>query len=92
MMTTNDPETTATVAAPQGVKPHRQIKLGVACIGGSMSLRQIDGAWPRPPQRFTPQEFVAWAKKQTQLADQVHCCYEAGPFGSCCTNAWWRWP
>ena len=44
-------------------------------------VRQIDGASPQPPQRFTPEEFVAWAKKQTQLADEVHCCYEAGPFG-----------
>jgi transposase len=44
-------------------------------------VRQIDGAAPQPPQRFTPEEFVAWAKKQTQLADEVHCCYEAGPFG-----------
>jgi len=44
-------------------------------------VRQIDGASPQPPQRFTPEQFVAWAKKQTRLADEVHCCYEAGPFG-----------
>ena len=44
-------------------------------------MRQIDGASPQPPQRFTPEAFVAWAKKQTELADEVHGCYEAGPFG-----------
>jgi transposase len=26
-------------------------------------------------------QFVAWAKKQTELAEQVYTCYEAGPFG-----------
>lgn len=82
MMTTNVPETTATVTAPQGVKPHLQIKLGVDVHWRQyVVVRQMDGASPQPPQRFTPEEFVAWAKKQTQLGDEVHCCYEAGPFG-----------
>jgi transposase len=81
-MTTNEPETTPTATASQGVKPHRQIKLGVDVHWRQyVVVRQIDGASPQPPQRFTPEEFVAWAKKQTQLADEVHCCYEAGPFG-----------
>ena len=44
-------------------------------------VRQIDGTAPQSPQRFEPEAFVAWAKKQTQLADEVHSCYEAGPFG-----------
>jgi transposase len=81
-MTTNDSETTTTATASQGVKPHRLIKLGVDVHWRQyVVVRQIDGASPQPPQRFTPEEFVAWAKKQTQLADEVHCCYEAGPFG-----------
>jgi len=81
-MNTNDTQITATATAPQGVKPHRQIKLGVDVHWRQyVVVRQIDGASPQPPQRFTPEEFVAWAKKQTQLADEVHCCYEAGPFG-----------
>jgi hypothetical protein len=33
-------------------------------------VRQVDGASPQPPQRFTPEKFVAWAKKQTELADE----------------------
>ena len=44
-------------------------------------VRQIDGTAPQPAQRFTPEAFVAWAAKQVQQADVVHCCYEAGPFG-----------
>ncbi len=44
-------------------------------------VRQIDGMSPQPPQRFAPDAFVVWAKKQTDLADEVHCCYEAAPFG-----------
>ena len=81
-MTTNDTQITSTVTAPQGVKPHRLIKLGVDVHWRQyVVVRQIDGASPQPPQRFTPAEFVAWAKKQTELADEVHSCYEAGPFG-----------
>lgn len=81
-MSIADTQTAATATAPQGVKPHRQIKLGVDVHWRQyVVVRQIDDASPQPPQRFTPEEFLAWAKKQTQLADEVHCCYEAGPFG-----------
>jgi transposase len=44
-------------------------------------VRQIDGGAPQPPQRFSPSKFLEWAGKQTELADQVYSCYEAGPFG-----------
>ena len=81
-MTTNDPQPTPSATAPQGVKPHRLIKLGVDVHWREqVVVRQIDGASPQPPQRFAPEAFVAWAAKQAQLADEVHCCYEAGPFG-----------
>jgi transposase len=81
-MRTNEKKRIATAAAPQGVKPYRLIKLGVDVHWRQyVVVRQIDGASPQPPQRFTPEEFLAWAKKQTELADEVHCCYEAGPFG-----------
>jgi hypothetical protein len=81
-MNANDAQPTPTATAPQGVKPYRLIKLGVDVHWlQHVVVRQIDGASPQPPQRFPPEEFVAWAQKQTELADQVHCCYEAGPFG-----------
>lgn len=72
----------ASSSAPQGVKPHRLIKLGVDVhLREYVVSRQIDGTAPQPAQRFSPDGFVAWAAKQAQLADVVHCCYEAGPFG-----------
>lgn len=43
--------------------------------------RQIDGLAPQSPQRFSPQGFLAFAGKQTQLGKKVYCCYEAGCFG-----------
>lgn len=81
-MNTNDTQPTPTATAPQGVKQHRLIKLGVDVHWRQyVVVRQIDGISPQPPQRFTPDEFVEWLKKQTESADEVHCCYEAGPFG-----------
>jgi transposase len=44
-------------------------------------VRQVDNATPQPAQKFTPAGFLAWAAKQLQLAEEVHSCYEAGPFG-----------
>lgn len=74
--------TPATATAPQGVKPHRLIKLGVDVHWREhVVVRQIDGTAPQPAQRFAPEAFVAWVAKQVQQADVVHCCYEAGPFG-----------
>jgi len=71
------------VKSPQGPpKPHRSIKLGVDVhLDRYVVVRQIDGGAPQPPQRFSPAQFLEWAKKQTDLAEQVYSCYEAGPFG-----------
>ena len=91
-MITNNPQTTppATAAkvtlpaatAPESVKPHRLIKLGVDVHWREqVVVRQIDGMSPQPAQHFAPEAFVAWVAKQVQQADVVHCCYEAGPFG-----------
>ena len=68
---------------PQGhPKPHLSIKLGVDVhLDRYVVVRQIDGGAPQPPQRFSPAQFLDWAKKQTELTEQVYSCYEAGPFG-----------
>ena len=81
-MTTNNTQPSPTAAAPQGVKQYRLIKLGVDVHWREyVVVRQIDGTSPQPPQRFSPEGFIAWVAKQVKLADEVHCCYEAGPFG-----------
>jgi transposase len=58
------------------------IKLGIDVHGNRyVVVRQIDGATPQPAQGFSPEQFMVWAKKQTELAQKVFSCYEAGPFG-----------
>lgn len=44
-------------------------------------VRQIDNQAPQSPQRFTPQKFLSWVKKQRSLSKRVVTCYEAGCFG-----------
>jgi transposase len=58
------------------------IKLGIDVHADSYRVvRQIDNATPQPAQKFTPKDFLLWAKKQLDRAENVHSCYEAGPFG-----------
>ena len=60
----------------------KAIKLGIDVhLDRYVVVRQIDGGAPQPPQRFSSSQFLEWAKKQTQLAEKVYSCYEAGPFG-----------
>jgi transposase len=42
---------------------------------------QYDGSSPKPPQRFTPKDFLAWVPKQIAQGWQIISGYEAGPFG-----------
>ena len=59
-----------------------QIKLGVDVHADSYRVvRQIDSATPQPAQKMSPEQFLKFAARQLLLAEQVHCCYEAGPFG-----------
>jgi transposase len=58
------------------------IKLGVDVHADSYRVvRQIDNATPQPAQKMAPEEFLKFAARQLLLAEQVHSCYEAGPFG-----------
>ena len=60
----------------------KSIKLGIDVHADSYRVvRQIDHATPQPAQKFTPKDFLSWAKKQLEQAEAVHSCYEAGPFG-----------
>lgn len=59
-----------------------QIKLGVDVHADSYRVvRQIDSATPQPAQKMSPEQFLRFAARQLLLAEQVYCCYEAGPFG-----------
>jgi transposase len=61
---------------------YTQIKLGVDVHADSYRVvRQIDDATPQPAQKMSPADFLKFARKQLALAEAVHCCYEAGPFG-----------
>src|SRR5688572_18160626 len=44
-------------------------------------VRQVDHATPQPAQKFTPEGYLKFVEKQLTLAEEVYCCYEAGPFG-----------
>ena len=60
----------------------KSIKLGIDVHADSYRVvRQVDHATPQPAQKFSPEAFLLWVKKQLALAEEVHSCYEAGPFG-----------
>jgi transposase len=59
-----------------------QIKLGIDVHADSYRVvRQIDSSTPQPAQQMSPEQFLRFAERQQQMAQQVHSCYEAGPFG-----------
>ena len=69
-------------AEPVASKSHQSIKLGLDVHADSIVVvRLLDHSAPQPAQRFTWAKFRAWIKPQLALADAVHSCYEAGPFG-----------
>jgi transposase len=58
------------------------IKLGLDVHADSIVVvRIVDHSAPQPAQKFTPARFREWVKGQRGLAQEVHGCYEAGPFG-----------
>lgn len=79
----NKPNTNTQMStATQTTLKAKNIKLGIDVHADSYRVvRQVDHATPQPAQKFSPEGFVLWAKKQLDLAEEVHSCYEAGPFG-----------
>jgi transposase len=62
--------------------PSQVYKAGIDVHADSYRVvRQVDHATPQPAQKFTPRDFLIWAKKQLDQAESVHSCYEAGPLG-----------
>ena len=69
-------------AAQDASKKLKTIKLGLDVHADSIVVvRILENSAPQPAQRFTPEKFLAWVRTQTALAEEVHSCYEAGPFG-----------
>lgn len=61
---------------------HSNIKLGLDVHADTIVVvRIIENTGPQPAQTFKPDKFLAWAKTQLAMAEEVHSCYEAGPFG-----------
>ena len=71
------------VRAEQAASKNPQtIKLGLDVHADTIVVvRILDHSAPQPAQKFTPAKFLDWIKTQLRLAEQVHSCYEAGPFG-----------
>lgn len=75
---TNTHKTISSTKSPKA----KCIKLGIDIHADSYRVvRQIDNATPQPAQKFTPKDFLLWAKKQLEQAEAVYSCYEAGPMG-----------
>ena len=63
-------------------KKHQTIKLGLDVHADwIVVVRMLDQSGPQPAQKFAPAKFIEWVKTQLVLAEDVHSCYEAGPFG-----------
>src|SRR5688500_12528676 len=63
-------------------KKHQTIKLGLDVHADLIVVvRMLDQSGPQPAQSFTLAKFLEWVKTQLNLAEEVHSCYEAGPFG-----------
>ena len=73
---------THSLIKPNTAPKFSQIKLEVDVHADSYRVvRQIDSATPQPAQKMSPEQFLKFAARQRALAQEVHCCYEAGPFG-----------
>jgi transposase len=81
----NDTSTTAAVASTQPVNHLAQARtlklaLDVQLLHRVVAM-QCEGTSPKPPQRFSPQDFLKWVARQIAAGWKVVSCYEAGPFG-----------
>jgi transposase len=63
-------------------KQYQTIKLGLDVHADTIVVvRLLDHSAPQPAQKFTWAKFPEWVQTQLALAQAVHSCYEAGPFG-----------
>lgn len=77
--TSNNSEVRAEQVASAKVQT---LKLGLDVHADSIVVvRILDHSAPQPAQKFSPARFRQWVRTQLSLAQEVHSCYEAGPFG-----------
>jgi transposase len=63
-------------------KTYQLIKLGLDVHAEwIVVVRIIENSAPQPAQKFRPADFLKWVRTQLRQAEEVHSCYEAGPFG-----------
>jgi transposase len=63
-------------------KKYETIKLGLDVHADTIVVvRILEHGAPQPAQKFSPAKFMEWVRTQLGLAEAVHSCYEAGPFG-----------
>ena len=63
------------LSSTQTVVKAKRIKLGIDVHADSYRVvRQVDDATPQPAQKFSPEAFMLWVKKQLTLAEEVHDC------------------
>lgn len=63
-------------------RKYHQIKLGLDVHADwIVAVRILDDGAPQPAQRFAWAGLLGWMQAQQAQADEVHSCYEAGPFG-----------
>lgn len=81
-MNSQEPNNSEVRAEQAANKKYQTIKLGLDVHADSIVVvRILDHSAPQPAQRFSWAKFGEWIKTQLALADAVHSCYEAGPFG-----------
>jgi transposase len=80
---TNKKSNTSEVRVEQVANNKPQtLKLGLDVHADTIVVvRLLEHSAPQPAQKFTPSKFLAWVKTQLAVAQSVHSCYEAGPFG-----------
>jgi len=70
------------VRADQVASKVQMLKLGLDVHADTIVVvRILDHSAPQPAQTFSPGKFLEWVKTQLRMAEGVHSCYEAGPFG-----------
>jgi transposase len=75
------------IASPEATRRQfnggpRRSKLGIDVHQHQyVVVAQVEGAVPKPPQRFTPAAFLQWAAKLRRSGDEIQAVYEACGFG-----------